>query len=119
MIYPHLTSTPKTGYRYGTGLYAVVQADEINREVIERTIERFREVGEKDWQSECPVSCELFLIITRSTARIPLFDEMRYFLLLSGRSGLLSTMMSIQILLIHIGFRNVRMIVPPPKVLPL
>ena len=43
---------------------------------------------------------------------MPLFDEMRYFLLLSGRSGLLSGMMSIQVLLIH-GFCNVRMIVPP------
>lgn len=50
----HESFTIEPGHRYGIGLHAVIQADEINREVIERTIERFREVGEKNWQSSIP-----------------------------------------------------------------
>ncbi|PTQ78679.1 hypothetical protein C8R21_14113 [Nitrosospira multiformis] len=64
----HESFTIESGYRYGIGLYAIVQADEINREVIERTIERFREVGEKDWQSECLVSRELLPVETQENA---------------------------------------------------
>jgi hypothetical protein len=45
-------------YEYGIGLHAIVDADEINREVIERTIDRFREVGETDWQNAHPVPRE-------------------------------------------------------------
>lgn len=60
----HESFTIEPGYRYGIGLYAVVQADEINREVIER----FREAGEKDWQSEHPVSLELLPVETQEEA---------------------------------------------------
>jgi hypothetical protein len=55
-------------YEYGIGLQAVVKADEINRKVIETTIERFREVGEADWQSEQPVPRETLPFETQETA---------------------------------------------------
>ena len=55
-------------YQYGIGLQAVVQAEEINREVIEATIDRFRQVGEKDWQSEKPVPREALAFETQETA---------------------------------------------------
>jgi hypothetical protein len=55
-------------YQYGIGLKAVVQADEINREVIEATIERFRRVGEKNWQSPHPVSRDLLPFETQIVA---------------------------------------------------
>lgn len=42
-------------YRYGIGLYAVVDTPEINAETIEAMIERFRAMGEKDWISPSPV----------------------------------------------------------------
>lgn len=55
-------------YQYGIGLNAIVQADEINREVIEATIERFRQVGENNWQSPQPVSRELLPFETQKMA---------------------------------------------------
>lgn len=36
-------------YAYGIGLHAVVAENNLNRAAIERTIQRFRELGEKDW----------------------------------------------------------------------
>jgi hypothetical protein len=55
-------------YEYGIGLKAVVLADEINRDVIEMTIERFRQMGETDWQSEHPVPREALPVETQDTA---------------------------------------------------
>ncbi|SEP38431.1 hypothetical protein [Nitrosovibrio sp. Nv6] len=55
-------------YEYGIGLRAVVQADEINREVIDTTIDRFREVGEADWQSGQPVQREVLPFETQEMA---------------------------------------------------
>jgi len=57
-----------SSYQYGIGLKAVVQADEINREVIEATIDRFRQVGENNWQSPQPVSRELLPFETQKMA---------------------------------------------------
>jgi hypothetical protein len=54
---------------YGLGLQAVVQADEINREVIEATIDRFRQVGETDWHAEKPVDRNLLPFETLDMAR--------------------------------------------------
>lgn len=45
-------------FRYGTGLYAVVSVEEIDRGVIEKTIERFYETGENNWQSSQAVPRE-------------------------------------------------------------
>lgn len=45
-------------YRYGIGLHIVVDAEEIDREVIETTIARFQDQGEADWTAPEPVSCE-------------------------------------------------------------
>jgi hypothetical protein len=59
---------------YGLGLQAVIQADEINREVIQATIERFREVGETDWQGDKPVSRECLPFETREMA----LSQMKY-----------------------------------------
>lgn len=42
-------------YRFGIGLSAIVDADEINEKSVEAMIEKFRAIGEKDWQSETPV----------------------------------------------------------------
>ncbi len=38
-------------YAYGIGLHAVVAEKNLNRAAIERTIQRFRNMGERDWQS--------------------------------------------------------------------
>jgi hypothetical protein len=56
------------GYEYGIGLRAVVQADEVNREVIEKNIDRFRELGEANWRSEQPVPREALPFETQEMA---------------------------------------------------
>lgn len=53
-------------YRYGTGLRAIVLADEINGDVIETTIERFRQAGEKSWQCQHPVSRDTLPVETKN-----------------------------------------------------
>jgi hypothetical protein len=55
-------------YRSGMGLQVIVHADEINRDVIESTIERFRQVGEQNWQSISPVSRQALPIETQEAA---------------------------------------------------
>ena len=47
-----------TSYRYGIGLYIVIDAGSINRIVIEQAIDRFHEIGEKKWQAADPVPRE-------------------------------------------------------------
>jgi hypothetical protein len=47
-----------TSYRYGIGLYIVIDAESINRMVIEQAIDRFYEIGEKKWQAADPVPRE-------------------------------------------------------------
>jgi len=47
-----------TSYRYGIGLYIVIDAGSINRMVIEQAIDRFYEIGEKTWQAVEPVPRE-------------------------------------------------------------
>ena len=37
------------GYVYGIGLHAVVREATLDRAAIERTIQRFRDIGERDW----------------------------------------------------------------------
>lgn len=44
-----------TSYRYGVGLYAIMDVPHLNAEVIETMIEKFRSLGETDWQSPTPV----------------------------------------------------------------
>jgi hypothetical protein len=44
-----------TSYRYGIGLYAVMDASEINAETIETMIAKFYAIGEQNWQSPIPV----------------------------------------------------------------
>lgn len=44
-----------TSYRYGIGLYAIVDAPEINAEAIEAMIAKFRSVGERDWENHNPI----------------------------------------------------------------
>ena len=51
------TDAPKIGesfttdhkYAYGIGLHAVVSETTINHDTVVRTIQRFRELGERDW----------------------------------------------------------------------
>jgi hypothetical protein len=45
-------------YRYGIGLHIVIDAEVINRTVIERTIVKFRELGEQNWQAKNSVFSE-------------------------------------------------------------
>lgn len=52
-IYEHFRIDRK--YAYGIGLYAVIDVPEINAEVIETMIARFRALGEQEWQSDTPV----------------------------------------------------------------
>lgn len=66
VIYESFQTDPS--YEYGIGLRAIVQADEINRDVIEATIDRFRQVGEKDWQSPHPVPRETLPFETEEMA---------------------------------------------------
>lgn len=42
-------------YYYGIGLYAVIDAPEINSETIEAMIVKFRAIGEQDWKSTAPI----------------------------------------------------------------
>jgi hypothetical protein len=42
-------------YRYGIGLYAIVDVPEINAETIETMIAKFRSIGEKNWVNPTPV----------------------------------------------------------------
>jgi hypothetical protein len=65
-IYESFETDPS--YEYGTGLHAIVQAEEINREVIDSTIDKFRQVGEVDWQSEQAVPREVLPFETEETA---------------------------------------------------
>ncbi|MGZ8182660.1 MAG: hypothetical protein ACXWT1_11910 [Methylobacter sp.] len=44
-----------TTYRYGIGLFAVIDAPEINAETIEAMIEKFRSMGERNWKNPTPV----------------------------------------------------------------
>jgi hypothetical protein len=44
-----------TSYRYGIGLYAIVDAPEINAETIETVIAKFRSIGEQNWKNPTPV----------------------------------------------------------------
>ncbi len=45
----------REGYRYGVGLFVVVDAPYIDAGVIEAAIARFRALGEKEWKSTTPV----------------------------------------------------------------
>ncbi len=45
-------------YEYGIGLNVVVDAEQIDRETVERMISRFFELGESEWQAETPVARE-------------------------------------------------------------
>ena len=56
------------GYEYGIGLRTIVQADEINREVIYSIIDRFLQVGETDLHSAQPVPREVLPFETQTTA---------------------------------------------------
>lgn len=47
-----------TSYRYGIGLYIVIDAGSINRMVIGQAIDRFYEIGERKWQAAEPVPRE-------------------------------------------------------------
>ncbi len=47
-----------TSYRYGIGLHIIIDAESINRMVIEQAIDRFYEIGEKKWQEAEPVPRE-------------------------------------------------------------
>ncbi|MGH2622178.1 MAG: hypothetical protein ACRDE7_00760 [Sphingobacterium sp.] len=55
-------------YVYGIGLDIVVDASVINQAVIEQTIARFREIGERNWKSENPVFRESLPYITEQEA---------------------------------------------------
>lgn len=46
------------GYAYGIGLHIVLDAATIERATIELAIDRFRDVGETDWQAAAPVPRE-------------------------------------------------------------
>lgn len=43
-------------FRYGVGLYIVVDADRISYPLIDQTINRFLELGQKSWRGDKPVS---------------------------------------------------------------
>jgi hypothetical protein len=47
-------------YSYGIGLNIVIDAEVINRTVIEQAIIRFRELGELNWQAVNPVVLDNF-----------------------------------------------------------
>ena len=45
-------------YEYGIGLHVVVDAEQIDRETVERVIDRFTKLGEKEWKADIPVDRE-------------------------------------------------------------
>jgi len=63
-------------FRYGIGLRMVVDADWIDRDVIESAIHRFRKVGEQEWQSANPVPCERLPSLTEEE-ELKLFKAMQ------------------------------------------
>ncbi|MGC4252406.1 MAG: hypothetical protein QM605_13345 [Sphingobium sp.] len=62
-------------YAYGIGLYLVVDAEEIDREVVEATITRFQEQGEADWTAPKPVARERLPYDTENAALAALRSE--------------------------------------------
>ena len=63
-----------TSYRYGIGLFAVVDAPEINAETIEAMIAKFRSIGERDWKSPTPVDrsrlpADTFQVLAKKQAK--------------------------------------------------
>ena len=46
-------------YAYAIGLHAVVDEPTLDRAAIERCIERFRKLGEREWRSACQAAASL------------------------------------------------------------
>lgn len=48
----------RPGYTWGIGLEIVVDAELIDRALVERLIDRFQALGETDWEAPCPVPAD-------------------------------------------------------------
>jgi len=62
-------------YRYGIGLHLVVDAEAMDRSIIEAAITRFYKLGEVDWSPSQPVPCERLPHETEDAALAALHAE--------------------------------------------
>ncbi|SBW10971.1 conserved hypothetical protein [uncultured delta proteobacterium] len=65
------------GYEYGIGLHVVVDSEMIDRETVERVIDRFFAVGETDWRAESPVPRDRLPFETEMEALMTIPEEQR------------------------------------------
>ncbi|CAK7049923.1 MAG: hypothetical protein DELT_00997 [Desulfovibrio sp.] len=64
-------------YEYGIGLHVVVDAELIDREVVERVIDLFLEGGETDWRAESPVPRHKLPFETEMKAMMTIPEDQR------------------------------------------
>ena len=57
---------PDRSYRYGVGLHIVVEAEAISYPLIDQTIDRFLNLGQKYWRNETPVARDRLPIETEA-----------------------------------------------------
>ena len=65
------------GYEYGIGLNVVIDAELIDKETVERVIDRFLELGETDWRAEPPVPRDKLPFITNMEALMTIPEDQR------------------------------------------
>jgi hypothetical protein len=64
-------------YEYGIGLKVVVDAEQIDREIVELVIDRFLAAGETDWRAESPVSRDRLPFETEMDALMTIPEDQR------------------------------------------
>lgn len=64
-------------YEYGIGLKVVVDAEQIDREIVELVIDRFLAIGETDWRTESPVQREKLPFETKMEAMMTIPEDQR------------------------------------------
>ena len=69
--------TIDNGYEYGIGLNVVIDAELIDRETVERVIDRFLELSETDWRAESPVPRDKLPFITNMEALMTIPGDQR------------------------------------------
>ena len=69
--------TTDDAYEYGIGLKVVVDAEQIDREIVELVIDRFLAVGETDWRAESPVPRDRLPFETEMDALMTIPEDQR------------------------------------------
>lgn len=69
--------TIDNGYEYGIGLNVVIDAELIDKETVERLIDRFLELGETAWRAESPVPRDRLPFETEMEALMTIPEDQR------------------------------------------